>query len=172
MDSKVIELFLALLPTAVVGAVAYYFFNSHIKNEDNRRKFLLHKEQQKQSLPLRLQAYERLALLLERIAPGSLLLRMAPTSDDKLDYESLLAQAIEQEFEHNITQQIYVTDECWNIIRTAKNTIIGLIRKTNQDPDIKTSYDLREHILKILVDKKSPSDSALDFLKNEITEIF
>lgn len=172
MESKILDLLLALLPALLVGLVAFYFFNLHTKNEEGRRRFLLHKENQKQALPLRLQAYERMALLLERIAPGNILLRVSPISDDKDDYEALLSQTIEQEFEHNITQQIYISDECWNIIRTAKNTTITLIRKTKNTEEVANAEDLRKVILTKLVDNTSPSDAALEYLKKELNDIF
>ncbi len=172
MDLKILDLLLALLPALLVGLIAFYFFNLHTKNEESRRRFLLHRENQKQALPLRLQAYERMALLLERISPGNILLRVAPISDDKDDYETLLSQTIEQEFEHNITQQIYISDECWNIIRTAKNTTITLIRKTKNTDEVTNAEDLRKVILTKLVDNTSPSDAALEYLKKELNDIF
>ena len=88
-----------LLPAIVVGIVAYYFFRGHTANEEGRRRYLVQKEAQKQMLPLRLQAYERLTLFLERIDPVKLLVRIKPFSDSKEDYEILLVQNIEQEFD-------------------------------------------------------------------------
>jgi len=117
---KIFEVFLYAVPSLITGLVAYYFFKEHTKNEDGRRRFLLHKDMQVSSLPIRLQAYERMALFLERITPTKLLVRVSPTSSNEEDYESLLIQNISQEFEHNLSQQIYVTDDCWNIIVAAK----------------------------------------------------
>ncbi|CAM3701698.1 hypothetical protein FSS13T_19030 [Flavobacterium saliperosum S13] len=167
--SKIIEIAAYSLPSVITGGVAYYFFNSYLKNEEGRRRFLLHKESQKTALPLRLQAYERMALFLERINPGKLLVRIAPLSTDKNDYEALLIRHIEQEFEHNLTQQVYISDECWNIILTAKNTIIQTIRKTTLKAE--NADKLREMILTDLMESQSPTVLALSFIKNEITEI-
>ncbi|ESU21203.1 hypothetical protein FEDK69T_25700 [Flavobacterium enshiense DK69] len=167
--SKIIDIAAYTLPSIVTGGVAYYIFNSYLKNEEGRRRFLLHKESQKTALPLRLQAYERMALFLERINPGKLLVRVAPLSIDKNDYESLLIHHIEQEFEHNLTQQVYISDECWNIILTAKNTIIQTIRKTTLQ--VENADKLREKLLTDLLEKQSPTVLALSFIKNEITEI-
>ena len=60
-----------LLPAIVVGLVAYYFFKGHTANEEGRRRYLIQKEAQNKILPTRLQAYERLTLLLERIDPNT-----------------------------------------------------------------------------------------------------
>lgn len=172
MDTvKFFELAAYTVPALVTGAVSYYFFNLHIKNEDSRRRFLLRKDIQKDTLPLRLQAYERMALFLERIDPSKLLIRVVPQSSDKHEYEALLIYHIETEFEHNITQQIYISDKCWSIINTAKNTLIQTIRKANMSDKIDTADKLREVILTDLLDKQSPSSVALAFLKNEVSEI-
>jgi hypothetical protein len=132
MDSeRIIDLFLFAIPALITGTIAYYFFKEHTKNEDGRRRFLLQKDMQINAMPLRLQAYERMAIFLERITPSKLLIRVAPTSSNKESYESLLIANIEQEFEHNLSQQIYISDECWNIITAAKNATIQLIRKAS-----------------------------------------
>ncbi len=61
-----------VLPSLITGGLAYYFFMIHLKNEDKRRSYLLLKENRKQSLPIRLQAFERVTLFLERINPSQL----------------------------------------------------------------------------------------------------
>ena len=80
---QIFQLFAYLLPSVVVGAIAFYFFRMHTNNEEGRRRFLLHKDTQQNTLPIRLQAYERMALFLERIAIPSLVVRVAPKSSDK-----------------------------------------------------------------------------------------
>ncbi|WP_431158096.1 hypothetical protein [Winogradskyella poriferorum] len=164
----ILDLLINLLPTIIVGAIAYYFFKEHIANENNRRRFLLQRNMQKESLPIRLQAYERMALFLERISPSKLLTRIHPTSSNKEDYESLLIATIEQEFEHNLSQQIYVSDECWNVIRGAKNATIQLIRKGTMQEKTDTANKLREVVLTDLMDKQAPSNTALAFIKEEV----
>jgi hypothetical protein len=131
---------------------------------------MLMRENQKQALPLKLQAYERLSLLLERINPSKLLIRVAPLNDIKQDYQNLLIHHIEQEFEHNLTQQIYVSDECWTIIVTAKNSIIQNIRKTTLNNEIANADKLREAILTGLFDSESATNLALSYLKSEVKE--
>jgi hypothetical protein len=169
--SKLFEILAYTLPSIITGGVAYYLFNAYFKDQQNTRRWLLQKENQKDALPLRLQAYERMSLFLERINPSKLLIRVAPISLDKNDYENLLISSIEQEFEHNLTQQIYVTDECWTIILTAKNTIIQNIRKTNMSEKVQNADKLRENILSNLLDSESPCNVALDYLKKEVSMI-
>ena len=169
---KIIELIFNVAPALIVGAIAYYFFKMHTENEDNRRRFLLQKDLQKETFPLRLQAYERMALFLERIAPAKLLTRINPTSSNKADYEALLIATIEQEFEHNLSQQIYVSDQCWSITQAAKNATIQLIRKATLQEKTDTANKLREVVLTELMEKSSPSSAALAFIKEEVSEMW
>lgn len=169
---KVFDLILYAVPALITGLIAYYFFKEHTKNEDGRRRFLLHKDIQVNSLPIRLQAYERMTLFLERITPSKLLIRVKPNSSEKEPYESLLIASIEQEFEHNLSQQIYMSDECWNIITAAKNATIQLIRKAALLEKTNTSDKLREVILTEMMEKRAPSDAALSYIKSEVSELW
>ena len=110
-------------------------------------------------------------MFLERIEPSKLLIRVAPNSSDKYDYENLLVFHIEQEFEHNLTQQIYISDKCWSVINTARNTLIQTIRKANMSEKVDSANKLREVILTDLLDKQSPTSVALAFVKSEVIEI-
>ena len=169
---RIIDLFLFAIPALITGVIAYYFFKEHTKNEDGRRRFLLKQDMQVNAMPLRLQAYERIALLLERLSPSKLLIRVQPISSNKEDYINLLIQNIEQEFEHNLSQQIYVSQKCWSIITTAKNATIQLIRKAGLSEKTDTANKLREVILTEMMDRHSPSDAALSFVKEEVSEIW
>lgn len=166
--SKIIELLFYTLPSLITGGVAYYFFQMFVDNEENRRRFLLLKENQKDALPLRLQAYERLTLFLERIDPAKLLIRVTPISDDKNDYSNYVIAQIEQEYEHNLTQQIYVSDECWTIVTTAKNATIQMLRKTAVQEAVIDATKFRETVLGDLFDKPTPSSAGLAYIRSEV----
>ncbi|PHQ29153.1 DUF7935 family protein [Leeuwenhoekiella nanhaiensis] len=169
---QILEIAIAVGPAIVVGVIAYYFFDSFLKNEEGRRRFLLHKESQKDVLPVRLQAYERLTLFLERINPNQLLIRVKPVTEDKKAYVDLLAATIEQEFEHNLTQQIYISSEGWGAVKSAKNTLIQQLRKAAAKSEITTAQQLREHILQNPDGQENPSRVALEYLKTEVQELF
>ena len=170
--AKILEIISYSLPSLITGAVAFYFFNQHTKNEEGRRRYLLNKEAQKDALPIRLQAFERMTLFLERINPTKLLIRITPLSENKNEYENYVIAQIEQEFEHNLTQQIYLSDECWTIIITAKNATIQMIRKANMSETVDSANKLREIILNDLMNKQSPSNAALSYLKSEISQLW
>ncbi|MCA0959500.1 hypothetical protein LCL86_10635 [Muricauda ruestringensis] len=168
---QILQLFAYLLPAVVTGAVAFYFFRLHTRNEDGRRRFLLQKDSQKETLPIRLQAYERMALFLERITLNNLVVRVAPKGKHKSDYENLLIKQIENEFEHNLSQQIYMSDSCWNIIKTAKNTTIQIIRSAGMS-ETDSPDKLREDILNQTMEKESPSNAALAYVKKEVSDLW
>lgn len=169
---RILDLFFFALPALITGLIAFYFFKEHTKNEDGRRRYLLHKDMQINAMPLRLQAYERMAIFLERITPSKLLIRVHPTSSNKEDYENLLIASIEQEFEHNLSQQIYISDDCWNIIAAAKNATIQLIRKASLLEKTDTANKLREVVLTEMMEKRAPSDAALSFIKQEVSQMW
>jgi len=162
---------LNILPALITGAVAYYFFQTHIKNEDNRRNFLLLQEGKKQTLPMCLQAYERIVLFLERINPSQLLIRVKPLGENKDAYSSLLLSTIEQEYEHNLSQQIYISEECWNVIVSSKNTTSYIIKEITSDSSITNSQELREAILKKMIAATPPSSVAISFVKSEVQKL-
>ncbi|MEH6537284.1 MAG: hypothetical protein V7719_12880 [Psychroserpens sp.] len=172
MEQQLINLLMFIIPALITGAIAFLFFREHVENENKRRDYLIQKDLQKDSLPIRLQAYERISLFLERTKPSKLLVRVHPTSSSKKDYESLLIANIEQEFDHNLAQQIYVTDQCWSITSTAKNATIQMIRKANLSDKVDSADKLREVILTDMIDKRSPSDAALSFIKEEVSNIW
>ncbi len=170
--AQVINYIAYLLPAIVVGIVAYFFFKGHTANEEGRRRYLIQKEAQNQMLPLRLQAYERITLFLERIDPNKLLVRIKPFSDKIEDYEVLLVRNIEQEYEHNLSQQIYISSECWNLVNAAKNATIHVIRQGVMHEKEGNVDKMREWLLQNFMEEITPSQKALAYVKKEVSELF
>lgn len=166
--TKILELLSYTIPSLITGVIAYYFFLNHTKNEERKLQLSLMKENQKDSLPLKLQAYERMTLYLERINPSKILLRVTSINNDKKAYAVSLIDTIEQEFEHNLTQQIYITNKCWNVIIASKNATIQLIQKTLAEESIKDAQELREAVLQKTLKNSPPSNTALAFIKDEV----
>ncbi|SEA55808.1 hypothetical protein SAMN05443667_105238 [Flavobacterium gillisiae] len=169
---NIIEILAYTIPSLITGAVAYYLFDAHFKDQQNNRRWLLQKDNQSAMLPLRLQAYERMTLLMERINPSQLIVRINPLSQDKDEYRNFVIAQIEQEFEHNLAQQIYLSEKCWSIIVTAKNATIQIIRLAAKNEKVINADGLREAILSDLLEKPSPSSAALAFIKNEVGELW
>jgi hypothetical protein len=173
MDStNIIEILAYTIPSIITGAVAYFLFDSHFKDQQNTRRWLLQKDHQAATLPLRLQAYERMTLFMERINPSQLMVRIVPLSENKNDYHNFVIAQIEQEFEHNLSQQIYISEKCWSIIVTAKNATIQMMRLADKNENIKDADGLRQAVISDLLEKPSPSSAALAFIKNEVGELW
>ena len=98
MENKILEILAYTIPSIITAGIAYFLFNSYFKDQQNTRSWLLQKEAQKYALPIRLQAFERMSLFLERINIIKLVVRVMPISEDKNDYENYLIAQIEQEF--------------------------------------------------------------------------
>lgn len=156
---------------AFVAIILIYKFLREYLSHQNNNKLLSRNDSIKSDiLKIKLQAYERLALFLERISLTNLLTRVHPISTKKEDYQYLLTQTIEQEFEHNISQQIYVSEECWNIILTAMNSNIQYIRNCDSSNNILTADNFRELVLTKTIKDTSSTGIALSFLKNEVNK--
>ncbi|MNT84955.1 hypothetical protein D3C72_2250550 [compost metagenome] len=100
------------------------------------------------------------------------MIRISPISTDKNDYANFVIAQIDQEFEHNLAQQIYMTDECWTIITTAKNATIQMIRKAALSPDVNNADQVREALLNDLLEKQTPSNAALSYIKKEVSQMW
>lgn len=170
--TQIINYVAYLLPAIVVGLIAYYFFKGHTANEEGRRRYLIQKEAQNKVLPIRLQSYERITLFLERIDLNKILIRVKPFSDEIREYEELLIRNIEQEFEHNLTQQIYLSQECWNLVNAAKNATIHIIRQGAMHEKDGNVDSMREWLLRNFMEEITPSQKALTFVRKEVSELF
>jgi len=170
--TKIIEILAYTIPSLITGGVAYFLFQSHFKDQQKTRLWLIQRDNQKIALPLRLQAYERMTLFMERIHPSQLMVRINPISTNKNDYENYIIAHIEQEFEHNIAQQIYISDKCWTVILTAKNATVQMIRNAAKNEKVTNADELRTFVITELLEKTSPSTTALSFIKNEVAELW
>ncbi len=169
---KLLESVAYILPALVTGMVAYYFFDRFTSLEMRKMAHEVKRENARISLPLRLQAYERMVLFLERISPQLLLPRVKAVTDNPAEYAELLVKHIETEFEHNLTQQIYISDKAWSVIVTAKNATIQLIRNVLDEKGAETTAAYREQIIRRGIQETYPSHSAIVYLKSEVTELF
>lgn len=127
--------------------------------------------QKQKPIPEVLNAYERLTILLERIDLPKLIVRVTPISTAKQDYANFLIQNIEQEFQFNVSQQIYISDEAWALIETAKNATIQSILKTALDSNIKDAWGLQS-ALTLKKEQNSIIDLAKNRLKKELKQVY
>jgi hypothetical protein len=145
------------------------FMKSFWENENKKRESEQKIENAKITIPLRIQAYERLVLLLERIKPESMLLRvMTPQMTAGLLHQELLI-TVRAEFEHNLSQQIYVSQESWNAVKLAKDSLVRLINEEAAKIAAGApATNLSEAILtQTITQQINPIQNALSILKKD-----
>ena len=163
------ELLKYTIPALIVLAAAYYLLKMFLDKESEKSQLQLRMDVQKISLPVRMQAYERLVLLLERIEPSGLLVRTNMPGMSALQFQSALIQAVRSEFDHNLSQQLYVSPKAWELVRNAREETIKRINTAAMKlkPEA-TSADLASAILIDDIDaSQSAVKNALDQLKSE-----
>src|SRR5690625_3416494 len=152
---------ISILPGILVAVIAYVLIEKFLNNENLRRQMEIQKISTDHITPQRLSAYERMALFLERIKPTALIRRISAQSTAK-NYEVLLIQAIQSKWEHNLSQQIYVSPETWKIIYSAKNATQNFIRECAEElGEDASAQEFQEYIVKKSIEEISPSDVAL-----------
>ncbi|HDR90239.1 MAG TPA: hypothetical protein ENN63_11515 [Bacteroidetes bacterium] len=170
----IIEMIKYSVPALIVFFTAFFMMRYYMQKEARERKVDLVIRNQQTITPLRLQAYERLALFLERINPESMLMRVNQPGMNSQQLQSQLLATIRAEFEHNLSQQIYITPQAWEVVKNAKNNTIKLIN-TSADkvkPNA-PAMELNRHILeKVIETEAAPSQAALEFLKKEVSTFF
>ena len=131
-------------------------------------------EEQKIILPLRLQAYERIVLFLERITPNNLIMRLNRPEMNAIQFQSLLIKTIREEFEYNLSQQLYISTKAWELVKNAKEETINIINQASSKiPETSTSADLVRVLFEQFLEKdKLPVNQALDEVKKEIQKSF
>ena len=163
-----------LLPGGLVLLGVYLTVKSFLQKDFEKRALELRAQHTETVLPLRLQAYERVALLLERSSPHNLILRLNNSAFNAAQLQSTLVSEVREEFNHNLSQQIYVSMEVWALTRNAIEEIIGLINTSAQgiDPE-QPSLVLARRIFETLIERnEDPIDRAMRQLKEEIQTIF
>ncbi|MCG3164776.1 MAG: hypothetical protein POELPBGB_00535 [Bacteroidia bacterium] len=177
--NQVVETLKYLLPSLVVSITAYTLirmFLDDIKNKqqpavkENTVSDLLKIETQKNLLPLKLQAYERIVLYLERINPESLIMRNHRIGMTALDIQRELLKNIREEFEHNLSQQIYVEPASWETVKFAKEEMIKLVKFAGSQVEPSASaLAYSETFLKITNQLQTiPTQIAIEKLRDEM----
>jgi hypothetical protein len=150
--------FAIILAVLLAGTLAYLFWKQRKDLKKGVKKDAGGGSPDPSVRPLQLQAYERLILLTERIALPNLISRVNQPGLNAREMQSLLTQSIRQEFEHNITQQIYVTAEAWDAVRNLKEQNLLIINQVSSFLPPETSgMELNKHLLDLLM--QSPKAS-------------
>ncbi|MBK7269311.1 MAG: hypothetical protein IPI07_07305 [Flavobacteriales bacterium] len=169
-----ILLLTAVLPAVVVFLTAFYLIKQFLGGRHAERLTEIKREDRKHTLPLRLQAYERLVLFLERISPGGLVLRVHKSNMTARMLHAELTATIREEFEHNVTQQIYVSDKAWVRVKQAKEETIRIINIAYEQTDEHApGTELSQHVFETAGRLSHlPSQEAIITIKEEVRRLF
>ena len=167
---------LAVLATMALSGWLFYmltkrYFDNRQKEQMLQMRIDQQREAQRVATPLRLQAYERMALFLERISPNSLVLRCYQPGMDLKLLQGVMTKNIRDEWEHNLSQQVYVSPELWLRIRGAKDEMINLVNSSAVTLADTTDPTRLAATIFASVSSHSPDD-ALQMLNKETHELY
>ncbi len=169
-----LEILKIILPAAMVFVATYIILRSMLENDQKKREYEIRKKNNDAVLPLKIQAFERLVIYLERINPNTLVVRVNKHGMNAHQLQLELIKTIKSEYEHNLSQQIYISYGSWELVKTAKEELIKLINISSTKVHHEApSNELAMMILNIAgsLEKKLPNDVALEYIKKEASSI-
>jgi hypothetical protein len=169
-----IEVILFAVSILCVAAVAIVAIALTLRHQKSFQQLEQRLARSKVTLPLRLQAYERCIVFLERITPDSLVVRVNKGEDTVASLQAKLLATVRSEFEHNISQQLYVSPETWGYVVNAKNNIVGLINSCSSrlHPDMR-AIELSKLIIESYANvETSPTAVAKQRIKQEVAQLY
>ena len=169
----ILEIIKVSLPALIVFATVYHLMKQFFEKQYQLKTLEYQQKHSKSAVPLKLQAYERLSMFCERIAVPSMILRLRNDNQTAAALRVAMLLAIQQEFEHNITQQVYVSKNLWEIIKFARDetvmTINGVAEKVDpQAPGKELAGTLLNYVSS---QEGSVLDKALIAIKKEASLI-
>ena len=174
MNANLRDFIQILLPAGIVLYAVYLTVKSFLNQEMEKRLVEVKGKNAETVLPIRLQAYERMCLFLERIAPNHLLVRLNDSALSASEFKQILLSEIRQEYGHNLSQQVYMSDQAWAATKAAMEEVVMLINTSaaNLKPDA-TSLDLARTVFDTIINQDvDPTSRALKVVKDEIRQIF
>jgi hypothetical protein len=163
-----------ILRISFIFGCAFFLLWYYLKQTRKIIPVATNNEDQKVILPLRLQAFERFVLFLERIRPSNLVMRLNSPDLTAVQLQSLLTRTIREEFEYNLSQQLYVSQHSWELIKNAKEETIAMINQASAKVGEQAhSSDLVKEIFEMSISRgKLPVDLALEEIKKELQRLF
>lgn len=173
--NDVLDILKYTIPSLITFFTAFAILKLFVDGERKQKELELRAVHFKDSLPLRLQAYERLTLFLERITPTNMISRVNKPGMSARDVQLSLISNIRLEFEHNLSQQIYISSPAWMMIVQVKEEIVSIVNRVAADlPETATGKDLSRAIIEYFINNEQvmPTQKALDTLKTEAKKMF
>jgi hypothetical protein len=158
----------------IIFFVAWFIVREYLQNTYKFRLIDLKKSSQAQTLPLRLQAYERVAIYIERINPANMLIRLHVSGVTVRELQHLALSDIRTEYQHNMSQQLYISHDAWAMVKDLKEKTINLLNNAAKGlPPEASSVELSKTVLTHLATlEENPYDIALDAIRKEMQYLF
>lgn len=174
ISELILHIALVVLPAGGVFLTVALFLKRQGEKEVRHLQIELKKERQNFFLPSRVESYQRAVLLMERINPNSLVMRLHNPGLPAKAFQADLLKAIRDEYDHNVAQQIFISIQAWAMVKTSKEETIKIINLAgNQMGSIATSTDLAGKIFEIVNEVgTTPTDITVEYLKKELQELF
>lgn len=171
---KAIELLKISLPAIIVCYAVYLIVRTFVLRELEKIKLEQSFKNTETILPIRMQAYERMCLFLERIAPGNIIPRLNASGLTARELQTIILRDIREEFNHNLSQQIYMSDKAWNSVKLAMETNISLINEAADGlPQEASNMDLARAVFdQAYQSEQDDINTALAIVKEEIRKLF
>ena len=147
------------IAVTIIAGLAILYIISYLKDKKNEKKLTTEKPKDEgQTNQLKLQAYERMVILADRIALPNLINRVNQPGLSKSEMQQLLTQTIRQEFEYNLSQQIYVSPAAWDAVRNLKEQNILIVNQiASIIPPTASSTDLNKHVIEFVMNQPQGS---------------
>jgi hypothetical protein len=161
------------IPALIVFFMAWVLLRNMLKNDQDKRRQELLLQNSRTVTPIKLQAYERIVLFLERISLESLLVRVSTPEMSAQQLHLAMLNAIRSEFEHNLSQQIYMSPQAWEVVRNARSNMIKIINSEVEKlpPDSNAMALSKKLLEKIMELEQEPTRAAIDYVKNEVARM-
>lgn len=169
-----LQLALIIIPAGGIFLTVSLFLKRQSEKEIRNLQIELKKDRQNFFLPSRVEAYQRVILLLERIHPNSLIMRIHKPSASAKTFQANLLKTIREEYDHNVAQQIFISLQGWQMVKDSKEETIKIINLAgNQMNENSTSTELASKIFEIIGEVGTlPTEIAVEFIKKELQELF
>ena len=170
----VYDLLKITIPAGLVLYLAYLLVRSFLQKQLDEVALQVRQKNQEIVIPIRLQAYERIVLLLERITPSNLISRLSSSEYTAEEFQQILIHEIRNEFNHNLSQQVYMSDSAWTYVTTAVEQTISIVNSSTNSLDKEAKgFDLARAIIENTAGEEMDTPKqAIKYIKEEIQDVF
>jgi len=169
-----LQIALILIPAGAVLLTTIFFLRKEAGKEVRSLQIELRKQRQEFFLPSRVEAYQRAVLLMERIHPNSLVMRLHNPGLPAKALQTEYLKAIREEYDHNVAQQLFVSLQGWQMVKNSKEETVKIINIAgNQMLPTSTGMDLTAKIFEVVAEVGTlPTEITVEYLKKELQELF